>query len=774
METTDDILDFLNHLGVRGLLSSPRLFQNNKMIVLSLFNGMGCAPYSLRKSRIHVSKIYVSEIDKSANHINNINFPDSIQLGCIKELWKNRFTPGITDILRSVDILVGGSPCFATGTKVLTSTGYKNIEDVNIGDMVLTHKNRYRKVLKKGGDIKDTLLLSAQGMVDTVTTSEHPYYKRTMYRCGKKMERRWMAEEWTKVSGLAKDDFLAVPILNSSENPYNLTPDECWVLGRYIADGHIRNEPRSGRKNSSFYQLILSIGDSKINDIPVSLNYSLYPHTKSTHRCVFSSKRLVNLVKLFNLGRSSSEKNFSIELLNLPKELLKVVIDGYVAGDGSVRGNCTRATTTSKMLAISMPLAILKVYGTCSCVEYCKRPPTSVIEGRTVNQQDSYVVSFRKETNKQDNSKEIDGLMWSRFKRVSKTGRTELVYNIEVEEDNSYTANNFIVHNCQGFSQAGKQKNFDHPGSALFFHFVDILERVKELNPSVRFMLENVKMKKEWRDIISGFMGVEPVFINSSLVCAQSRQRWYWANWPIPQPEDRGIFLKDIVEDSVDQKYYLSDTAKARLIGRLEKGTRSNPKINPDKTGTISTKNNSGQLSLDSGTSLIAPDLPFGMVCYEGELRQVEKSTCIGANYWRGIDNKDQRTMILQRGHGFNKGGFHEDKSPPLTSSYAQNHTLITGVMQIARDANGKRPTQMQDRVYFIDGKSPALTAESHGRVNILQDLTLRRLTPVECERLQGLPDGYSGGVSDTQRYKMLGNGWQCDTIVHIFDHMPR
>jgi len=293
---------------------------------------------------------------------------------------------------------------------------------------------------------------------------------------------------------------------------------------------------------------------------------------------------------------------------------------------------------------------------------------------------------------------------------------------------------------CQGFSQAGKQKNFDHPGSALFFHFVDILERVKELNPSVRFMLENVKMKKGWRDIISGFMGVEPVFINSALVCAQSRQRWYWANWPIPQPDDRGIFLKDIIEDSVDQKYYLSDIAKARLIGRLEKGSYSNPKINPDKAGTINTKNNSGQLSLDSGTSLIAPDLPFGVVNNKGNLNETGKATCIDANYFKGMDNHGQRTMVIQ----------------------------------IARDANGKGPVSLQDRVYSIEGKSPALTAESHGRVNILNDLALRRLTPTECERLQGLPDGYSSLASDTQRYKMLGNGWQCDTIVHIFDHMPR
>ena len=97
---------------------------------------------------------------------------------------------------------------------------------------------------------------------------------------------------------------------------------------------------------------------------------------------------------------------------------------------------------------------------------------------------------------------------------------------------------------CQGFSFAGKQLNFSDPRSKLFFEYVKVLQNVK---PKY-FLLENVKMKQEYQGIISSYLGVEPIEINSSLVSAQNRKRLYWTNIPnVTQPEDRGILLKDIV-----------------------------------------------------------------------------------------------------------------------------------------------------------------------------------------------------------------------------------
>ena len=104
---------------------------------------------------------------------------------------------------------------------------------------------------------------------------------------------------------------------------------------------------------------------------------------------------------------------------------------------------------------------------------------------------------------------------------------------------------------CQGFSFAGKQLNFDDPRSKLFWVFTDILNWVRLFNPDVKFMLENVKMKKEYERVITDALGVKPVEINSALVSAQNRRRLYWCNWGVTQPEDRGIVLKDILEFGV-------------------------------------------------------------------------------------------------------------------------------------------------------------------------------------------------------------------------------
>lgn len=264
---------------------------------------------------------------------------------------------------------------------------------------------------------------------------------------------------------------------------------------------------------------------------------------------------------------------------------------------------------------------------------------------------------------------------------------------------------------CQGFSFAGKQLAFDDPRSMLFFVYVDILNHIRTMNPDVKFMLENVKMKKEFLQVITDTMCVEPVFINSNLVSAQNRQRWYWTDiGVIEQPVDKGVMLVDIIEKESDNFTFMSDNfiqrqqgrkclrddlnGKAvnlsameyvkngrqgdyikhipseKCLNRITRKTYSPPKLMPDKTGTLNTKNNSGQWSIDGGTTLIPCD-------HVGEYES------------------------------------REDLS--------------------------------------------------------LKNGLYRKLTPVECERLQTVPDNYTNHVSNTQRYKMLGNGWTVDVIAHIF-----
>lgn len=369
---------------------------------------------------------------------------------------------------------------------------------------------------------------------------------------------------------------------------------------------------------------------------------------------------------------------------------------------------------------------------------------------------------------------------------------------------------------CQGFSNSGKGLNFEDPRSKLFFEFVRLLHELRVVNPDIKFLLENVRMKKEWEDQISRILEIQPLNINSALVSAQNRERLYWTNismsqrglfgdnyCTIPQPGDRGIFLKDILQpvEDVAEKYYISDKA----LARIHRKTYSDPKINPEKAGTLDTKNNSGQLSVNSGTTLIQEPREF-ITNSNGEWRKTNKALCIDANYFKGMDNHCQITMVrepiiisdreasgeyiftkgklgalssrsgashdnhimIQLPHGTNRGGevAKNGKSPSVTTSSWEHNNLL------------KIP--QADRIYNTEGKSVTIGTRDGGLgagtglYNVRE--RIRRLTPIEVCRLQGVPDDYfikpeGQIVSDSQIYKMCGNGWNVDTIVHILQH---
>ena len=259
---------------------------------------------------------------------------------------------------------------------------------------------------------------------------------------------------------------------------------------------------------------------------------------------------------------------------------------------------------------------------------------------------------------------------------------------------------------CQWFSVAGKMLNFNDPRSKLFFEYVRLL---KEIKPKY-FLLENVKMKKEWQDIISSALWVQPIEINSSLVSAQNRKRLYRTNIPnVSQPKDKGIILKDILQDNVDEKYYYSAdrwnrilSGKYDIVKRLEDANK--------KCNTLTT------VWWGNHEKKIAEDLVFtrgGKVL----VRQATKQWFIVANDgdWISLAYPNSTTR---------RGRVIHQKSNTLTTEW-----------------------------------------ESH----VLKDKRIRKLTPIEYERLQTLPDNYTESVSDSQRYKMLGNWWTVDVVSHIF-----
>ncbi|MCX8574546.1 MULTISPECIES: DNA (cytosine-5-)-methyltransferase [unclassified Gilliamella] len=348
---------------------------------------------------------------------------------------------------------------------------------------------------------------------------------------------------------------------------------------------------------------------------------------------------------------------------------------------------------------------------------------------------------------------------------------------------------------CQGFSFAGKQLAFDDKRSALFFRFAEILAHVQSLNPNVSFLLENVRMKKEHENVITSIVGVDPVMINSALVSAQNRKRLYWCNWNVEQPADKCILLKDVIHETID----ITNHDKLPVFNCNPSGRGMNGTVTPitnDKNPTLTTNKGEG--------NKIA--IPFNAV--------------VG---------------IKQNPRGKNRGGIHTEKSPALTSnSWEHNNHLLSAVVKdnfidsfivpfdktlqildketIAGKIGFFRSDCQSGRIYSIHGKAVTLCGDAGGgaakmgqylfgcitpdriekrqngrrfsngekfytltaqdRHGILIDGYIRKLTPIECERLQTLPDNYTAGVSNTQRYKMLGNGWTVDVITHLLKHM--
>lgn len=272
---------------------------------------------------------------------------------------------------------------------------------------------------------------------------------------------------------------------------------------------------------------------------------------------------------------------------------------------------------------------------------------------------------------------------------------------------------------CQAWSMAGKQLGDKDERGMLFWAMLDIIKHVKHFNPKANFLIENVKMKKEFEEYITthtkNALGhVHKILINSALVSAQNRNRYYWTSFEVGQPEDTGEQLINILEPDVDPKFYHSEKAMQymsrcvkggrnhwgfghhsnidddksacvtanhykgvpynvlaitdKALARIERKTYSSPRYNPGKTGTMNTKNNTGQMSIDSGTSIVS-----------------------SGNELKGF---------------------------------------------------------------------------------------ARRLSPRECMRLQTVPEHYietllNTGISNTQLYKMAGNGWTMEVISHIFKGLP-
>lgn len=279
-------------------------------------------------------------------------------------------------------------------------------------------------------------------------------------------------------------------------------------------------------------------------------------------------------------------------------------------------------------------------------------------------------------------------------------------------EDNEEitTLERYLELKAKGFKFAGQ--------SYLFWEYVRVLEEVRKVNPNVLFLLENVRMLSKWEDVISRTLGVKGVHINSALVSAQTRKRIYWTNIAeIPQPEDKGIFLRDILQKNVPEKYYLKgvtlENASTRQKGNLKDGDQK-------ANAFLAT---SWKGSSANGMTLIED-------AYIPELE------------------KDLKKLFPRvRGLSITKNGIRPHRGDEKKSGLGEPKTIL----------------------FETAKKTGTLLTSASSVPFLITKRRLRRLTPTEAARLQTVPDWYKWECSDTQQYKMLGNGWTVAVIYHIF-----
>jgi len=288
---------------------------------------------------------------------------------------------------------------------------------------------------------------------------------------------------------------------------------------------------------------------------------------------------------------------------------------------------------------------------------------------------------------------------------------------------------------CQGFSFGGKGLNFDDPRSKLFFEFDRLL---KALKPKY-FLLENVKMKKESEQVITDYLGVEPIEINSNLVSAQNRKRLYWTNIPFDGvPEDKGIMLKDILEEETAEFYRAGE-----YLQEKRRASDKNPDmLNPDYRSQANTIHD-----VESKSGTVCAGTHGYAIGYVPEI--------IRCGAWRGRYTVD---------------GVRQDHKQKVAG-------LTTQRLEVRKDEKTNALTTVQKDNVAVKIRDKSKCVRTGGRLSYdrhewdsIDNMHWRKLTVTECERLQTVPDNYTCGVSNTQRYKMLGNGWTVDVIKHIFE----
>lgn len=481
------------------------------------------------------------------------------------------------------------------GTLINTSRGYIPIEQVTTEDLVLTHSNTYKRVTNIGTNSNaKTITLRGMCFKEITCTPNHPFYVRRMYKEwdneNRKYVRQFSEPQWIPAYELTKDCYIGYAINTLSQlpkwdgivatrwkNQVNKlaplfdNPVFWYVMGRYLGDGWKKSTNTgngiviccSNRNRKSLLTALQQLG----------WHYCI-SEERTVTKVIICSNELYAFVRRY--GYMAHGKVVDAETINLPKHLLKGFVDGFVDADGCFCANEFTCASVSETLIYGMQQCISKVYECPVRMFFCRRRRQTMIEGRIVNQRDSYSLYWHPDKRKQDKAFYEDGYVWFPLRKgIVYNDNPSTVYNMSVEEDESYTANGAIVHNCTSISNAGKQAGLTEDSgtaSSLLWY----CRKAIEIKRPKYLLMENVKalLQKKFQEQFHkwlheledfGYTNFYKVLNAKDFGVAQNRERVFMVsihNCDKPYIFPDGFELTKCVEDYLEpevakQEYYI-------------------------------------------------------------------------------------------------------------------------------------------------------------------------------------------------------------------------
>ena len=736
---------------------------------------------------------WFSEIEKFPCAVLRHHYPGVPNLG---DMTKIRNPP-------KVDILVGGTPCFTKGHLVLTESGYRPIQEIVPGDLVLTHKGRLRPVIKVGSKMSSVGTIEAVGLPDgVVCTGSHPFLSVQWRNQSTKRNNKYVKIEhcsephWTSANEMPGKQWCALTEVPGVPPP-QITKEDLYIAGFYVGDGFIR---RGAGKNKK--AVVFGINNAKLAKIQkvVLTKHLIVTRERTGPRVTICNTELAEWL-VGNFGEYSHKKYIPAWVLAHPDrgEFLR----GYLDTDGHRRSNGWRINSVSQSLAQGVcDLAV--TLSMSAGVRLTKTADTTVIEGRTVSQRDYWVVdAFPADQSKK--SRVRHGLLLRKVTSFTDMG-TEEVFNIEVEEDHSYILNGAIVHNCQAFSVAGLRNGLDDHRGQLTMDFVRIAD---EIDP--RYIIwENVPGVLSSKDNAFGcFLGTlagddQPLEPGPRPTPGKSNRVFRWsgeqhvAKWPLA-----GCVFgpkRTIAWRVLDAQYFGVAQRRRRVFVVASSGDGADPCSILFESDGLRRDSPPSRTEGQGPTYDVAPCIAASGRGFErtGDTRgqdcvvpvvlggnnqsgSIDVATACNAKGGSGRMDFETESFVVQvpaltgrpyadRGAG-DLGNIvcqYGDVAGALTARHDSSPCADRGMNVVATFEPG---VASREGGHYYSGICGTLHKNpGDNQMTLHPGMQVRRLTPKECERLQGFKDDYTNlpKAADGPRYKAIGNSMArpCMTFI--------